>query len=97
MRIDLYNSSASQATSDVSSQQVATQNAAQAAQSGQTDAEDRTTLMSDSTSVGSLVNTALSFPEVRQSTVDSLREAVNSGQYELDPAKIAASMVDDFA
>jgi flagellar biosynthesis anti-sigma factor FlgM len=94
MRIDLYNSSASQASSEVSSQQVGTQNAAQ---SGQADTEDRATLTSDSTSVGSLVSTALSFPDVRQGTVDSLRQAVNSGQYELDPAKIAESMVDDFA
>jgi negative regulator of flagellin synthesis FlgM len=94
MRIDLYNSSASQASSDVSSQQVGTQNAAQ---SGQADAGDRATLTSDSTSVGSLVSTALNSPEIRQDTVDSLRQAVNSGQYELDPAKIAESMVDDFA
>jgi flagellar biosynthesis anti-sigma factor FlgM len=43
------------------------------------------------------VSTALSTPEVRQGTVDSLREAVNNGKYELDPSKIAASMVDDYA
>jgi anti-sigma28 factor (negative regulator of flagellin synthesis) len=29
--------------------------------------------------------------------VDSLKQAVNSGQYELNPGKIAASMVDDHA
>jgi flagellar biosynthesis anti-sigma factor FlgM len=94
MRIDLLNSSASQISSELSSQQAGTQ---KAAQSGQTDAEDRTTLTSDSASVASLVSTALSFPEVRQDTVDSLRLAVTSGQYDLDPAKIAESMVDDYA
>jgi flagellar biosynthesis anti-sigma factor FlgM len=41
------------------------------------------------------VSTALSSPEVRQNTVDSLKQAVNSGQYELNPDKIAASMVDE--
>jgi anti-sigma28 factor (negative regulator of flagellin synthesis) len=39
----------------------------------------------------------MSTPEVRQGTVDSLREAVNNGTYELDPNKIAASMVNEFA
>jgi anti-sigma28 factor (negative regulator of flagellin synthesis) len=39
----------------------------------------------------------MNFPEVRQSTVDSLRLSVTSGQYELDPAKIASSMLDEHA
>jgi anti-sigma28 factor (negative regulator of flagellin synthesis) len=34
---------------------------------------------------------------VRQDKVDNLRLAVSSGQYELDPAKIASSMIDDYA
>jgi anti-sigma28 factor (negative regulator of flagellin synthesis) len=29
---------------------------------------------------------------VRQGTVDALRESVNSGQYQVDPAKIAAAI-----
>jgi flagellar biosynthesis anti-sigma factor FlgM len=94
MRIDSLNSTATELSSELSSQQVGTQ---KAAQSGQADAGDRTTLSSDSTSVDSLVSQALSFPEVRQSTVDSLRLSVTSGQYELDPAKIASSMLDEQA
>jgi anti-sigma28 factor (negative regulator of flagellin synthesis) len=39
----------------------------------------------------------MSFPEVRQDAVDSLRLSVSSGQYELDPAKIASSMLDEHA
>jgi flagellar biosynthesis anti-sigma factor FlgM len=92
MRIDLFNSAASEIASEQSSQQV---NAPNAPKSGQSDPEDRATLTSDSTSVGSLVSTALSSPELRQDKIDSLRQAIGSGQYDLDPGKIAASMVDD--
>jgi flagellar biosynthesis anti-sigma factor FlgM len=94
MRIDLFNSAASQIASEQSSQQVNAQNAAK---TGRSASEDRATLTSDSTSVGSLVSAALSSPEIRQDKVDSLRQAIGSGQYTLDPAQIAASMVDDHA
>jgi anti-sigma28 factor (negative regulator of flagellin synthesis) len=39
----------------------------------------------------------MSSPEVRQDLVDSLRLSVTSGQYELDPAQIASSMLDEHA
>jgi len=95
MRIDLYNSAASQISTEPNSQQVSAQNTGN---SGQVDnTEDRATLTSDSTSVGSLVSTALNSPQVRQDKVDSLRQAVSSGQYQLDPQKIAASMIDEQA
>jgi len=93
MRIDLFNSATSQIANEQSSQ-VSLQNAAK---SGQSDVEDKTTLTSDSVSISSLVNTALKTPEVRQDKVDSLRLSVTSGQYELDPHKIAASMIDEQA
>ncbi len=93
MRIDLFNSAASQIANEQSSQ-VSIQNAAKSGQSG---VEDTATLTSDSVSIGSLVNTALKSPEVRQDKVDSLRLSVTSGQYELDPNKIAASMIDEHA
>jgi flagellar biosynthesis anti-sigma factor FlgM len=94
MRIDLNNSAASELASE---QALLQKSAANVAKPGVSNAEDRTTLTSDTTSVGSLVSTAMSSPAVRQSTVDSLKQAVNSSQYELDPGKIAASMVDDHA
>jgi flagellar biosynthesis anti-sigma factor FlgM len=93
MRIDLTNSSASELSTELSSQ-VSTPGTAQAGKAG---TEDRATFTSDSVSVNSLVSTALRSPEIRQDKVDSLRLAVDSGQYELDPAKIASSMVDDYA
>jgi len=94
MRIDLYNSSATELSSDVASQKV---NAEKTAKSDPSSTEDRTTLTADSASVGSLASVALSSPEVRQNLVDSLKQSVSSGQYELDPNKIAASMVDENA
>jgi anti-sigma28 factor (negative regulator of flagellin synthesis) len=39
----------------------------------------------------------MNFPEVRQDMVDSLRLSVSSGQYDIDPAKIASSMLDEHA
>ena len=91
MRIDQLNLTASQLQSELSSQQVGAQ------KTGQADAGDHATLTSASTSVDSLVSLALSSPEVRQDTVDSLRLSVSSGQYELDPVKIASSMLDEHA
>jgi negative regulator of flagellin synthesis FlgM len=94
MRIDLYNSTASQIASEQSAQQV---NGKNAASSGQVNGEDRATLTSDTTSIGSLVSTAMNSPEIRQGLVDSLKQQVSSGQYELDPGQIAASIIDDHA
>ncbi len=94
MRIDLFNTPASQISNEQSSQQVSLQNAAKSGQSG---VEDTATLTSDSVSIGSLVSTALSSPEVRQDKVDSLRLSVSSGQYDIDPEKIAASIIDEQA
>ena len=55
-------------------------------------AQDWTSFHSDSNAVRSLTNQALSSPEVRQGTVDALRQSVNSGQYKVDSAKIADSI-----
>ena len=57
-------------------------------------AQDWTSFYSDSNSVRSLTSQALSSPEIRQSTVDALRQSVNSGQYPVDAAKIAAAISD---
>ena len=93
MRINPFSSTAGQIDNEQGAQKIGTRNTSKSAPSS----EDRATLTSDSTSIGSLVSTALNFPAVRQDKVDSLRQAVSSGQYQLDPAKIAASMVDETA
>jgi flagellar biosynthesis anti-sigma factor FlgM len=92
MRIDLTNSAASQIASESSAQPAGAQGA-----SGSQAPEDRATLTSGSTSVESLVAQAMSSPEVRADKVSSLRQAVSSGSYQLDPAGIAASMIDEHA
>ncbi len=54
--------------------------------------QDWTSFHSDSSSVLSLTSQALKSPEVRQGTVDALRESVDSGQYQVDPTRIAAAI-----
>ncbi|MGA2651828.1 MAG: flagellar biosynthesis anti-sigma factor FlgM [Terracidiphilus sp.] len=94
MRIDQLNTPATQLASELSSQQAGAQ---KTGQSTQLDSGDHATLTSGSSSVDSLVSTAMNFPEVRQDMVDSLRLSVSSGQYDIDPAKIASSMLDEHA
>lgn len=92
MRVDIFNAPAGQLSAELSSSQSSAQKGLQPGEP-----EDRATLTADSTSVGSLVSAALSSPEVRQNMVDSLQQSVSSGQYALDPGKIAAAMVGDHA
>jgi flagellar biosynthesis anti-sigma factor FlgM len=92
MRIDLLNSVATQISNDASSQAAQSQNASVTPRE-----EDRATLVSDAASVNSLVKTAMSSPEIRADKVASLQQAISSGKYQLDPAKIAASMIDEHA
>ena len=55
-------------------------------------AQDWTSFHSDSNSVLSLTSQALNSPEVRQATVDALRQSVSSGQYQVDATKIALAI-----
>jgi len=93
MRIDLTQATASQIASEPGSKPVSAQNINVSDVAG----EDRTTLSSSQQSLSALVSTAMSSPEIRQDRVDSLKQAIDSGKYELDPEKIAASMVDEHA
>ncbi len=93
MRIDLTNSAASLIASETAAQV----NGKNAAASQAVGSEDRTTLTSDKASVSALVSTALSSPEIREDKVASLQQAIANGTYELDPAKIASSMIDEQA
>ena len=94
MRIDLTQAAASQIATEPNSKQAG---AANTAVSGLAGGEDRTTLASDTQSLSSLVSNAMSSPEIRQDKVDSLTQAVNSGQYQLDPGAIASSMLNEHA
>lgn len=94
MRIDLMNSAASQLAQESGAQAVSGENSAAAASQA---SEDRATLTSDQASVSQLVATAMQTPEIRQDKVAALQQAISSGQYALDPASIAASMLNEQA
>jgi len=94
MLVGIYNTPASEIANDRISQQAGTQTSAT---STPVNPEDRTTLSSDSTSVGNLVATALATPAVRQDKVDSLRNSISTGTYKIEPNEIAASIIDEHA
>jgi negative regulator of flagellin synthesis FlgM len=92
MRIDLYNPASSGSISSDSASKSSPVNQLQNAGS-----EDRATLTSGSNSVDSLVSAAMSTPEVRSDKVASLQQQIQNGTYQLDPDKIAGSMIDEHA
>jgi flagellar biosynthesis anti-sigma factor FlgM len=94
MRIDPLSSAAIELSSEATQSQVSAQNAAK---TGQASEGDRATLTSGSVSTHSLVSSALSSPEIRQDKVDSLRLSIESGKYDLDPAKTASAIVNEYA
>ena len=47
----------------------------------------------DRVTLSALATQAMATPESRQSQVDSLRQSVSSGEYQLDPNGIAAAML----
>ncbi|MGO9433523.1 MAG: flagellar biosynthesis anti-sigma factor FlgM [Terracidiphilus sp.] len=94
MRIDLTNTAASQIAPEPNPKQVSANNVPATGLAG---GEDRTSFKSDTQSLSSLVSTAMSTPEIRDDKVASLQQAVNSGNYKLDPSAIAGSMIDEHA
>jgi flagellar biosynthesis anti-sigma factor FlgM len=94
MRVDLYNSAASEISSEPSSKQV---QSSSVTPSDSGDGGDRTTLTSGADPVSALVSGAMSSPDVRQDRVQSLQQAVSSGSYKLEPDQIAGAMIDEHA
>jgi flagellar biosynthesis anti-sigma factor FlgM len=94
MRIDLYNSIANQIASDSTPAKVKSGNVQSTDSSAP---EDRTTLTSGSSSVQALVSEAMNTRPIRADKVAALQQAIGSGQYQLDPAAIAGSMIDEHA
>jgi negative regulator of flagellin synthesis FlgM len=95
MRIDLTNAAASHISSEPAADHVKARQAITNPVAAEH--EDRATLSAHTQPVGSLVNLAMNSPEIRQEKVDSLKAAVSSGNYKLDPAEIAQSMLDEHA
>jgi len=94
MRIDLYNSAAAQAQDLTDPKQVKVQNPSVPDATGE---GDHTTLTSGAGSITSLVSEAMNSPEIRQDKVESLQQAISSGQYKIEPDKIAGAMIDEHA
>ena len=57
--------------------------------------EDKATLTTDRASLETLVAQAMTVPEVRQEKVAALRQAIQAGQYKVDPEKIADALIRD--
>jgi len=93
MRIDLFNTQASQIAGQPNSNKVKGQGVA----ASDVDSGDHTTLSSGAGSIGSLVSEAMNSPEIRHEKVQALQAAVSSGQYKLEPDKIAGAMIDEHA
>jgi len=94
MRIDLFNTAASQIAGQPNPKQVKSQGAAASeVESG----GDHATLTSGSGSISALVSEAMNSPAIRQDKVQSLQQAISSGKYQLDPGKIAGAMIDEHA
>jgi negative regulator of flagellin synthesis FlgM len=55
--------------------------------------QDTATLSTASAIVSQLTNEALAAPEVRQNKVDALRQAIQNGEYQVDPGTIADAMI----
>ena len=94
MRIDLYNSIASQIASESTPAKV---NSGKVQSTGSLDPEDRTTLTSGSSSLQALVSEAMNTRPIRSDKVSALQQAISSGQYKLDPVAIAGAMIDEHA
>jgi negative regulator of flagellin synthesis FlgM len=55
---------------------------------------DRTRLSESDTSVGKLEGAALNSPEVRTEKVQALRSQLQSGTYQVSPAQVAGSILE---
>ena len=89
MRIDLNGSAASQ----IASERAKTESATAKQQSSSAKVNDRATLSFDSVAVSALASKAMQTPEIRQAKVSSLQHAISTGQYKIDPDKIASAML----
>jgi flagellar biosynthesis anti-sigma factor FlgM len=54
---------------------------------------DKSAVSEDRVTLSALATQALGMPEVRQGTVDSLRQSISNGEYQLDPHEIADAIL----
>lgn len=92
MKVDSVNGVQNQSPVELSTRPTSTSASSTAAASTQD--QDRTTL-STSSSVSSLVGQAMSSPDVRMDKVNSLKQQIASGNYNIDPNKIAQGILSE--
>jgi len=56
-------------------------------------AEDKTTLSLDHDGIAALTSQAMATAETRQAKIEALRQAISSGQYKVEPDKVAESIL----
>ena len=57
--------------------------------------DDKATLSSGQDQTATLVSQTMATPEIRLDKIDALRQAINSGEYKIEPDKIADAMLND--
>jgi flagellar biosynthesis anti-sigma factor FlgM len=77
----------------VSAEQAQKASTAATNQSQPAPASDKAASSQDKVTLSALATQALGMPEVRQATVDSLRQSISNGQYQLDPHEIADAIL----
>jgi negative regulator of flagellin synthesis FlgM len=92
MRVNLNGLVAGQIASEKDAKKVSGENRALS----QGISQDRTTLSSDTVAVSSLASQAMETAPIRQDRVDSLRQAIEQGQYKLEPDKIAEAILQEY-
>ena len=65
------------------------------AQASRSQTTDKAGVGEDSVTLSSLASKALESPDVREDKVNSLRQAIESGTYSVDPQQIADAMIHD--
>ncbi len=101
MRIDLTSSGLGQPESSKPARPRQTETAANDARgsagASASASVDRTRFSFDQTRVQSLESQALAAPEIRQAKVASLGQDISSGNYSVDPAKVADAITSELA
>lgn len=94
MKVDLNSMDSTTLSSVTSAQRGQNANAAASATAAEPEVgEDTATLTSDRASIKALTTKAMESSEVRQDKIEALRQAVQSGQYKIEPDKIAEAMI----
>lgn len=91
MKVDQINGVSNQSSVELNTRPAATSSSA----ATPAEAQDRTTLSTSSSAVASLVSQAMASPEVRQDKVNALKQQIASGNYNIDPSRIASGIASE--